>query len=255
MDQLAMAVEDEVEQASGAAVLLKYLLNPAKERSGELRCLNNLYAYFSAGIQGDDLATGRNLQRKKTLTTCLARSLVVSWKPARKIMKNKRKGHTAQGQMKQKAKLDSASEITSPHDALQLDLKGSCRAVGSIAILSVCTYNIWTLWTEDNLDRLIDEVDQIKWDVSGLCKTYRKGERLSEIKGGYCMYEIRKTEDNPDAKGLTFQVHPEIKDCVTDVKTCSNWVNKMKVNLLGKDSVTVINAYTPTPSAKDEKMG
>ena len=28
----------------------------------------------------------------------------------------------------------------------------------------------------------------------------------------------------------------------------------MEINLLGKDSVTVINAYTPTPSAEDEKV-
>ena len=33
-DQLAIAVEDEVEQAGGAAVLFKYLLNPLKEPDG-----------------------------------------------------------------------------------------------------------------------------------------------------------------------------------------------------------------------------
>ena len=38
-----MAVEDEVGQAGGAPALFKYLSNPVKELSGELRCLNNLY--------------------------------------------------------------------------------------------------------------------------------------------------------------------------------------------------------------------
>ena len=42
-EQLTIAVEGEVEQAGGAAVLMKYLLNPEKELSGELRRLNNLY--------------------------------------------------------------------------------------------------------------------------------------------------------------------------------------------------------------------
>ena len=53
------------------------------------------------------------------------------------------------------------------------------------------------------------------------------------------MYEIGKTEDNPDVKGLAFLIHSKINDCVTDFKTYSNRVIKMEVNLLGKDSATV----------------
>ena len=41
-DQIAIAVANEVEQAGSPAVLLKYISNPAKELSGELRRLNNL---------------------------------------------------------------------------------------------------------------------------------------------------------------------------------------------------------------------
>ena len=118
----------------------------------------------------------------------------------------------------------------------------------------MCTYNVRTLRTEDDLDRLIDEVEQIKWDIVGLCETYRKGEGLLDVRAGYWMYETGKTEDNPNAKGLAFLIHPKIKDCVTDFKTCSNRVIKMEVNLQGKDSVTMINAYAPTSSAEDEKV-
>ena len=49
---LAIAVKDEIEQAGGGAVLFEYLLNPAKELSGELRSLNNLYHCCSAGSPG-----------------------------------------------------------------------------------------------------------------------------------------------------------------------------------------------------------
>ena len=159
--------------------------------------------------------------------------------------------------MEQKAKLDSASEITFQYDAIQLNPKGSCTADGSrasTAILNVCTYNVRTLRTEDDLDRLMDGVEQSKWDITGLCETYRNREGLSEIRGGYWMYEIGKTEDSPDAKGLAFLIHPNIKDCVTDFKTYSNRVIKMEVNLQGKDSVTAINAYAPTSSAEDKKV-
>ena len=44
------------------------------------------------------------------------------------MMNKKRKGHRAQGQMEQTARLDSASEITSQHDAIQFNLRGSCTA-------------------------------------------------------------------------------------------------------------------------------
>ena len=80
--------------------------------------------------------------------------------------------------MEIKAELDSASKITSFYDAVQLNLNGSWtadRSRGSSAVLNACTCNVRTLRTEDYLDRLIDEVDQIKWDVIGLCETYRKG--------------------------------------------------------------------------------
>ena len=120
------------------------------------------------------------------------------------MMKNKkRKGRRAQGQKEQTAKLDSVSETTAQYDTIQLNPKGSCTADGSrerTAILNVCTYNVRTLRTEDDLDRLIDEDEQIQWDIIGLCETYRKGEGLLEIRAGYWIYEIGKTEDNPDEK-------------------------------------------------------
>ena len=117
------------------------------------------------------------------------------------MMNTNRIGRRTRGQREQKVKLDSASVITSPYDAIQLNLKGSCRADGnrrSTVIKNVCKCNVRTLRTEDNLDRLIDEVDQIQWDITGFCETYRKGKGLSKIKRGYWMYETGKTEDNPD---------------------------------------------------------
>ena len=52
---------------------------------------------------------------------------------------------------------------------------------------------------------------------------------------------------------MAFLIHPKINDFVTYFKTYSKRVVKMKINLHGKDSVTVINAYAPTSSEMDEK--
>ena len=44
----------------------------------------------------------------------------------------------------------------------------------------MCTCNVRTFQTEDDLDILTDEVGQIKWNAIGLVETYKKGEGLSE---------------------------------------------------------------------------
>ena len=68
---------------------------------------------------------------------------------------------------------------TSQYGAIQLNLKGNCTASGSkgsAAILNDCTYNVRTHQTEDDLDIRLNEVDEIKCDIIGLCGTYSKGE-------------------------------------------------------------------------------
>ena len=113
------------------------------------------------------------------------------------------------------------------------------EAGDALPFLNVCTYSVSTLRTEDDLDRLIDEGGQTKWDVMDLCETYRKRERLSEMKWGYWMYEMDKTEDNPDAEDLAFLIHPKINDYVTDFKPSSSTVVEIKVKLQGKHSAAV----------------
>ena len=92
-DQLAIAVEDEVGQAGGAAVLFKCLLNLVKELSGESRYLNNLYPCCSAGSPEGWAATGRSLKWKKTTdnwsSQCVCGRLTPPPPPV-EMMKNKR---------------------------------------------------------------------------------------------------------------------------------------------------------------------
>ena len=54
-----------------------------------------------------------------------------------------------------------------------------------------------------------------------MCSTYRKGSRLLEIKGVYWMYEIGRTDGNPDAKGLVIPNIQKSKDCITILETYS----------------------------------
>ena len=54
-DQLAIAAEDEVGQAGGAAVLFKCLLYPVKELSGDLRRLRTSTPAAAQAVREDEL--------------------------------------------------------------------------------------------------------------------------------------------------------------------------------------------------------
>ena len=81
-----------------------------------------------------------------------------------------------------------------------MELKGSCasnESRGSTAVLDVCTCNVTlelskqkTTWT----DRLT-KMARLS-GTSLACVTYKTGEGLSKIRGGYRMYEIGKIQDN-----------------------------------------------------------
>ena len=61
------------------------------------------------------------------------------------------------------------------------------------------------------------------------------------------MYATGKTEDNAYAK-------TRYSLCIQKLKTYSNRVIRMKADLHGKDSATVINAYASTSRAVYEKV-
>ena len=76
---------------------------------------------------------------------------------------------------------------------------------------------------------------------------------MSEVREGYWMFEIGKTEDNAGTKGLAFLVHPKIKMLLLILRRSNRSIN-MELNLQEKDSVTVMNAYAPASSTEDEKV-
>ena len=120
--------------------------------------------------------------------------------------------------------------------------------------VNICSYNVRTLSTDEELEHLLDEIEKIEWDVIGLCETYRKGEGLSTIEKGHYLYEVGKTEEYPHAKGVALLVNAKIKDCISNTKIYSDRVIKMDLNLQGQDTVTIIMTYAPTSSSSEEEI-
>ena len=67
---------------------------------------------------------------------------------------------------------------------------------------------------QDDLDRLLDQLNNIDWNVVGLCETTKRGEGLTELPCGSWMFDVGKTEDRPHAKGLAFLVNKSFKDFI-----------------------------------------
>ena len=182
----------------------------------------------------------------KTLMTIMERQL-----------KGGRKAHGRNGRNTQSCKLTSKRiEEDSFDEVLQSKPNGSCKMegcnkTGQKSELNICTYNVRTLRTEESLESLLDELEGFKWDVIGLAETKRRGEGLTELKGGTWLYNRGKTEDDKNAKGIGFLIHNKFKDYVKEVKSYSNRVAAMKIQLTGKDEMCIIQVYAPTSDYDD----
>ena len=120
--------------------------------------------------------------------------------------------------------------------------------------VNIFSYNVRTLSTDEEFNHLLEEIEKIEWDIIGLCETYRKGKGLSSIEKGHYLYEVGKTEDYPNAKGVAILVNVKIKDCISNTKIYSDRVIKMDLNLQGQDTVTIIMTYAPTSSSSEDEI-
>ncbi|XP_072046970.1 craniofacial development protein 2-like [Amphiura filiformis] len=109
-----------------------------------------------------------------------------------------------------------------------------------------------TLRTEEVFETLLDEIQEFKWDIIGLAETKREGQGIVELQGGMWLYNHGKTEEDTEAKGIGFLVHPKLTDYVTEIKSYSNRVAALNLHLTGRDQISIIQVYAPTSEYDDE---
>ncbi|GFN91213.1 endonuclease-reverse transcriptase [Plakobranchus ocellatus] len=68
---------------------------------------------------------------------------------------------------------------------------------GEIDLCTVATYNTRIIRQQDDLERLLEELEQIKWHIIGLSEIKRGGEGLSELPGAHWKREKQKTIQQP----------------------------------------------------------
>lgn len=151
------------------------------------------------------------------------------------------------------------SEGKSSYDVLQSKPRGSCqidgsRKAGLLTQIHLCTYNVRTLKSDETLESLLEELEGFKWDIIGLAETKREGDGLIELENGSWLFNRGKTEDNRDAKGVGFLIHPKFKDHIMEVKSYSNRVVALNIQLTGKEQMCVIQVYAPTSDYEDSDV-
>ena len=112
------------------------------------------------------------------------------------MMKEKQRGRTTQDRKGQITPQTPKSETKSQHEASRLKPQGrreADRFRSNNAKIHVCTYNTRTLRTEDDTNRLVEELGNIKRHVEGLCETKRRGKDLENYQGGHgCMKQEKQ---------------------------------------------------------------
>jgi endonuclease/exonuclease/phosphatase family metal-dependent hydrolase len=175
-----------------------------------------------------------------------------------KFVKRGRKAHGHNGRVCSNRTSDR-SKVNTFDDILQSKPKGSCQIEGSketgkLTTINLCTYNVRTLKAEEKLENLLEDREDFKWDVVGLAETKREEEGLIELKGGSWLFNHGKTEDNKDARGVGFLIHTKFKDFVKEVKSYSNRVISMNVQLTSNKQMCVIQVYAPTTDYEDSEV-
>ena len=64
-----------------------------------------------------------------------------------------------------------------------------------------------------------------------LCETKKRGEGLTELLCGSWMFDVGKTEERPDAKGLAFLVNKSFKDFIVGFHAHSDRIISCILNL------------------------
>ena len=173
--------------------------------------------------------------------------------------RRKKRGRKAQGHKghTQKQRTSNPEPGLTQNDVTPPNPTGSDateRGGSSTTTLNVCTYNTRTLRTDDDLNRLMEDLEHIKWDVVGISETKREGEGLIELPSGHQIYEVGKTEENKTRKGIAILVNKRLKDYIEEFKTHTDRIVSCKIKLKGEQTLQIIQVYAPTSSYEDEEV-
>jgi hypothetical protein len=118
--------------------------------------------------------------------------------------------------------------------------------------LDIGTYNCRTLREEDKVIEIENELENIKWDIIGLCETKRKGEELTELKSGHRLYNYGETITR--TIGMGFLINKNIKNRIIESTRRGDRIVELTIQLNNRYKLKLIQVYAPTSKAPDEEI-
>ncbi|KAF2889017.1 hypothetical protein ILUMI_17156 [Ignelater luminosus] len=104
--------------------------------------------------------------------------------PKRRRKKEQSPPNYGDGELKGKAEgAKKPGQRSGRHRQDNMAMKGKKK-------LYIATYNVRTLSSEEKLVELINELENIKWDIVSLSEAWRRGEELSKLKSGHAVLQM-----------------------------------------------------------------
>ena len=119
--------------------------------------------------------------------------------------------------------------------------------------MKIYTYNVRTLSEDHKLEELVEDLDNISWDIVGLSEVRRKEEHLIKLKDSHHLFYYRGKE-NGKSHGVGFLINNDIADNVVKFDSTSDRIAWVVVKLCNRYSLKVIQVYAPTSQSSEEEL-
>ena len=115
--------------------------------------------------------------------------------------------------------------------------------------MTLGTYNVRSLKTDDRLMELEHELEHITWDIIGLSEVRRRGIGYMTLKSGHQFFH---SGNDSSHAGVGFLINKALAGNVIEVKGISERICKLVLQLNKKCKINVVQVYAPTSSYEDE---
>ena len=119
--------------------------------------------------------------------------------------------------------------------------------------MKIYTYNVRTLSEDHKLEELVEDLENIKWDVVGLSEVRRKEENLIKLQDSHHLFDCRGREHGK-ASGVGFLINRNVADNVSKFSTIWDKVARIVFTLGKRYNLIVIQVYAPTSQSSEEDI-
>lgn len=116
--------------------------------------------------------------------------------------------------------------------------------------LYIASLNVRTLLKDRRLLELNHAINEIKWDIIGLCETRRENEKIEEFEN-FILYHTTGTKGK---NGVGFLIKKSLKNSIISFKSYSDRIAAIEIRISDKEIWTIVQVYVPTESYSMDDM-